>query len=429
MPRARIILEASALQNGDHMTSLDAVFDPQRNSLNALRLVLATLVIVSHAWVIGGYGYPPALAGVDIGMFAVCGFFAISGYLITSSRLGSRSSSSSHSGSSSGSRSSSGPARPHTASENPPVRVATRGLDQGPGLAPFLVRRFLRIYPAFLTVLIVTAVIFAPLSILLSGVDSGSTGPAPSFSSAASYVFANLSLHIAQWGIDGTLLTARIPTWNIPLWSLAFEALCYLALGLLASVVPRRFFRSVALALFVVLTLAVLLTTDGGTAGFTDNLLALGSFFFGGVVLYLFRQRMPSSAPIALIAAGVVLLVLVLGFFKPLAAFPLAYLLIYLGAVLPLHRIGARNDISYGLYIYGFPVQQLLLLATQGLWVTDTGQPMPVALFATLSVLATIPFALASWFLIERPALSLKRFAAPRAASPPHRAPAPRARG
>jgi peptidoglycan/LPS O-acetylase OafA/YrhL len=54
---------------------------------------------------------------------------------------------------------------------------------------------------------------------------------------------------------------------------------------------------------------------------------------------------------------------------------------------------------------------------------------MPVALFATLSVLATIPFALASWFLIERPALSLKRFAAPRALSPPHRAPAPRARG
>ena len=328
-------------------------------------------------------------------MFAVCGFFAISGYLITGSRLTATA------------------ARSAGTSRVPipsPADLQTQAHPAGGGLALFLFRRFLRIYPAFLTVLIVTAVIFAPLSTLLASTDT----PAPSYPSAASYVFANLSLHITQWGIDGTLLTARIPSWNIPLWSLAFEALCYLGLGLLASVLPRRFFRIGAVTLFLAVTLAALLTTDGGTAGFTDNLLALGSFFFGGVVLYLFRQRMPTSAPLALIAAALVVLILALGFFKPLAAFPLAYLLLYLGAVLPLRRIGARNDISYGLYIYGFPVQQLLLLATQSLWPSDTGQPMPVALFATLSVLATIPFALASWFLIERPALSLKRFAAPR---------------
>lgn len=364
------------------MTTLAEAFNPKRNSLNALRLVLAALVIVSHAWIIGGYGYPPTVMGVDIGMFAVCGFFAISGYLITGSRR---------------SGTSSIPANP---------RGGARG---EPSLLPFLFRRFLRIYPAFLVVLIVTAVIFAPLSTLLAPTDI----PAPSYPSAASYVFANLSLHITQWSIDGTLLTAAIPTWNIPLWSLVFEALCYLGLGLLASVVPRRFFTAAAVTLFAALTLAALITHNPGTAGFTDDLLALGSFFFGGVVLYLFRQRMPSSAPIALIAAGVVLLVLALGFFKPLAAFPLAYLLLYLGAVLPLHKIGARNDISYGLYVYGFPVQQLLLLATQSL--SDT--PMPVVLFATLSVLATIPFALASWFLVERPALTLKRFVAPRRAA------------
>ncbi|MFC5929191.1 acyltransferase family protein [Cryobacterium melibiosiphilum] len=374
------------------MATLDEAFNPRRNSLNALRLVLAALVIVSHAWIIGGYGYPPALMGVDIGMFAVCGFFAISGYLIAASRLSaSRLSSLSR----------------HAGGSRPP----RADLQTEPGLLAFLLRRFLRIYPAFLTVLLVTAVIFAPLSTLLASTDT----PAPSYPSAASYVVANLSLHITQWGIDGTLLTARIPTWNIPLWSLVFEALCYLALGLLASVVPRRFFTPAAVTLFAGITLAAVLTRPFGSAGFTDNLLALGSFFFAGVVLYLFRQRMPSSAPLALIAAGMVLLLLALGFFKPLAAFPLAYLLLYLGAVLPLHRIGARNDISYGLYVYGFPVQQLLLLATQSL----TENPMPVAVFATLSVVATIPFALASWFLVERPALTLKRFAASRVAPAP----------
>ena len=405
---------------GGTVKSLDAVFDPKRNALNVLRLVLAALVIVSHAWIIGGYGYPPSIAGVDIGMFAVCGFFAISGYLITGSRLASAPSAGRATGTPFAGVSRPSQADLHTRSEDRPAVLSTRAqkararldqrvhpavvstggksarrLDQRgvPGLAPFLLRRFLRIYPAFLTVLIVTAVIFAPLSTLLGTTDT----PAPSSSSAASYVFANLSLHITQWGIDGTLLTARTPTWNIPLWSLVFEALCYLGLGLLASVVPRRFFRISALTLFAALTLATLLTTDGGTAGFTDNLLALGSFFFGGVVLYLFRQRMPASAPLALIAAALVALILALGFFKPLAAFPLAYLLIYLGAVLPLARLAARNDISYGLYVYGFPVQQLLLLAT-------------------------IPFALASWFLVERPALRFKRFAAP---SPSRHTPAP----
>jgi len=395
--RPRITVKCQALQIGDIVTSLGAAFDPTRNSLNALRLVLATLVIVSHAWIIGGYGYPPAIAGVDLGMFAVCGFFAISGYLIARSRLGA-------------------PALT-PADSRAPAAPRSAVLDAQPTLRAFLFRRLLRIYPAFLGVLITTAVIFAPLSTLLgdsgSGSDSGSgfDAPAPSWPSAASYVFSNLSLHIDQWGIDGTLLTSPIPTWNVPLWSLIFEAICYLALGLLASVVPRRFLTAAAVTFFASLTIGAVLTNDGRSAGFTDNLLALGSFFFAGVVLYLFRQRMPSSAPIALIAAGVVLLVLALGLFKPLAAFPLAYLLLYLGAVLPLHKVGARNDLSYGLYVYGFPVQQLVLLATRGLVENGNGQPMPVALFATLSVAATIPFALASWFLIERPALRLKRYA------------------
>ena len=67
--------------------TLATAFDPRHNSLNALRLALATLVIVSHAWPIGGFGNDPHIGDLSFGGWAVAGFFAISGFLITSSRL------------------------------------------------------------------------------------------------------------------------------------------------------------------------------------------------------------------------------------------------------------------------------------------------------------------------------------------------------
>ena len=55
-----------------------------RNSLNALRLVFAGAVIISHSWWLGGYGPEPALYGIKLGTAGVMGFFhAVSGYLIT----------------------------------------------------------------------------------------------------------------------------------------------------------------------------------------------------------------------------------------------------------------------------------------------------------------------------------------------------------
>ena len=346
--------------------TLDAAFNPRSNALNALRLVLAACVIVSHAWVVGGYGAPPTLGGTDLGMFAVCGFFALSGYLVAGSCLGA------------GAAASAAPA---------------------PALLPFLWRRFLRIYPAFLVVLLVTALVFAPVSLLLS--EPGAT---LSWPSAANYVFANSGLHITQWGSDGTLGAARLPVWNVPLWTLVFEALCYLAVGVLASVLPRRLFAPAAMLLLGALTVATLLLTSSASATFAVNLVSLGSFFVAGVVLFVLRQRMPLAASLALVAAALVVLTLALGVFTPLGALPVAYVLMYLGARLPV-RVGSRTDISYGLYVYGFAVQQLLVLCAIALGVAG----LPVAVFAAVSVAATVPFALASWFLVERPALRLKR--------------------
>ena len=74
--------------------------------------------------------------------------------------------------------------------------------------------------------------------------------------------------------------------------------------------------------------------------------------------------------------------------------------MLWMGARIPL-RWGAVNDYSYGVYIYAFPVQQLLAAAG----VSRLG----TFVFALLSLAAVVPVAVVSWWLVERPALMLVR--------------------
>jgi peptidoglycan/LPS O-acetylase OafA/YrhL len=67
---------------------------------------------------------------------------------------------------------------------------------------------------------------------------------------------------------------------------------------------------------------------------------------------------------------------------------------------LPMRGFDRRVDVSYGLYIYAFPVQQLLVMYG----VTRFG--FGTYFFSALTI--TLALAAASWFTIEKPSLSLK---------------------
>ena len=127
-------------------------------------------------------------------------------------------------------------------------------------------------------------------------------------------------------------------------------------------------------------------------------ILRFTAIFLAGSAIYLYRDRIPDSRILAV--AG--LLGAAFGFVvhaDALLGVCVAYPTIWTAAHLPV-RIGSRNDLSYGLYIYGWPVMQLLLLAgaaTIGYWLL-----LPIVL------LATLPVAVVSWLLVERPAMRLK---------------------
>jgi peptidoglycan/LPS O-acetylase OafA/YrhL len=86
--------------------------------------------------------------------------------------------------------------------------------------------------------------------------------------------------------------------------------------------------------------------------------------------------------------------------YRLVGAIPLAYAIIVSGALIHNRRLRLRTDLSYGVYIYAFPVQQLLVIC--GL------ASMNPIVFAIVAAIATLPLAAMSWFLVEKPAMSLK---------------------
>ncbi|WP_299449803.1 acyltransferase [uncultured Serinicoccus sp.] len=347
--------------------SLLDLLDPRSNSLNAIRLVLASSVIVSHAPMIVSGDDPYAIADLDVGGWAVAGFFVVSGWLIASSRMST-------------------------------------------DFAPFMWRRLIRIMPAFWVALLITAAVFAPMTWLS---DEGERSPV----SALTYVVKNAGLWIFQPTIDGTLIGNPVSTWNESLWTLSWEMLCYLGIALVFFWGTARTRPWPVLLLWGAATAAtvVIRETDWvsiSTGSAVGQGARLGSYFLAGAALRMMAHRVPGRATLA--AACVVALAVMawFGVAGALIGAPMAYLSIYLGAVLPLRGVARTNDISYGIYIYGFPVGQLLAFYAGGLGVVQS---------ITLNVLLVIPLAWMSWLWVESPAMRLKSLV------PSRRGPAPAA--
>jgi peptidoglycan/LPS O-acetylase OafA/YrhL len=200
---------------------------------------------------------------------------------------------------------------------------------------------------------------------------------------------------------------------------ISYEAWCYVGVALLAAttlLARRRLLLAVFIASLAASTLFAVyqLRPGAGILGVifgSPRLWArLLPCYLAGMVFYLYRDRMPLSATLAVICA----VALAAGARIPHALAPLVptvatYLLFYFAfhPAVRLDRWAHRGDFSYGIYLYAFPLQQLLILYIPFL----RTKPLfygPMLLFALALPLSVACGAL-SWHLAEKHFLRRQR--------------------
>jgi peptidoglycan/LPS O-acetylase OafA/YrhL len=296
---------------------------------------------------------------ITFGRLGVDGFFVLSGYLIVQSWLG------------------------------------------DPELVNFLRKRALRIFPGYL------------VAVTLSTIAVGLLAP------GVTDFFTHVDMHfVKSVALLSNPATPPVfpgqayPNVNGALYTIGYEFRCYLLVAILGLCGLLR--RPVLCLAATLPLLAALVYTAPfehihwprhveALAGEPGNAFRLTAIYMVGALFYLFRNRVVFRPPFALTAAAVLI-----GFFvfaPAIAEFALVvcggYLMFYLGQMrLPwLSWMSRFPDISYGIYLYGWPVESLWI------WF-HRGSPW-LAFFASTIICSVLGWL--SWHFVERPALALKR--------------------
>lgn len=328
--------------------------DRARNSFDLLRLIAAGAVLWSHQHALLKLPEPlfPGLAAT-FGGFGVYIFFAISGYLNAGSLL------------------------------------------RGQSSPRFLLNRVLRIYPAlaacvvFMVCLGAATTSLAMLDFLLDG-------------SVSAFVLRNMTL---LFGISPTLpgvfeASAFPRAMNGSLWTLPYEVDLYILLAVVLAVCRFRTYAIYvlfAVAAIYVAFFAVEADPRRVLPGVLVGHLTLFAMLFlaGALMAACERDRFFELGPVLCIAVAGMALILQSSTLGRLLAF--AAIVILLGRLTLPSWLTPKIDLSYGIYLYAFPVQQIVATVTTDFW---------TALAASAAV--TVGLAYISNKLIEAPALQLK---------------------
>lgn len=335
------------------------------NSFGLVRLLLALIVLWGHAWYIAGCADMEPLSrwllggAQPIAVFAMQALLALSGYLVAQSA------------------------------------------QRAGSARQFLWQRLLRIFPALWACLAFTAFVL-PLVVW-----SARPAPADGWSDALGYFWRNLVFMRTQIGIEGFAPGDASPRdLNGSLWMLEYQVGCY---TVLAALVWLGATSRARLATLIGLAVLLLYVHDWArptqAVFFNTRGRRLAAWFICGAL----AAQLPESFTRRVLTPAVTL--------GALAAYaaaarcgglpllgPVLSAILVLGTGWSLGCPGleqqVRGDYSYGVYLYGYPIQQTLA-ATGAL-------TLGLAAYIGLTTLATFGLAVLSRRFIETPALAFK---------------------
>lgn len=354
--------------------------DHRANNFDFLRFLGASLVIYGHAYPLSGRGtfdhiqlwsrglFPTAHMGVAI-------FFVISGFLIAQS------------------------------------------LARSPSIPNYIWKRCLRIFPGLIVAALITVFLGGPILTHLPLSEYFTMGNTYKY-------FMVVKLYPPYPDtLPGVFEQASDRSVNGSLWTLAYEFTCYFALLAIQLIFPARYRGKAVLTSFLVVWLTFLLWYPPLSASSFQipflhlkifNLVDFGMYFVAGSVAFYYKNYILYRGSVALIflflwlgsyllAESLVSVPLIWVIWARYLAIP--YLVLYLSFLRgPLNQFGRYGDLSYGLYIYAFPIQRIVIAVV--------GEVTPIGEIIFLSFLFTLPFAWLSWNFIEKPCLRYKKLIA-----------------
>lgn len=332
------------------------------NNLNFVRLFASLMVVFSHSFPLamglGNSDFFKQVAGFTLGSIAVDIFFVVSGFLICKS------------------------------------------LSAGRGVTEFFWARVLRVYPAVIVLTLLTVFFLGP------ALTSGEKGSYFNSVQTCAYFIKNVTL---IFGVGDVLpnVFAHNPFPNAvngSLWSLPYELKMYFLLfcvwmisaGLLKS---QRVF-SLCIVLIVLSALVVRFMAWDGSLALVSRLVFM---FFTGALYYVARSKITLN--FSLFIGVVIIDVIALFFsewaFRVLYYATLGYMVMFVSFswVFNFRFLNGKGDYSYGIYIYSFPIQQIIALLVPGVGV--------LGMF-TMAVPLIFVAAFLSWWLVEKPMLNIK---------------------
>lgn len=333
--------------------------DLRNNNFDFFRLLFATFVVITHSYVLTGndqidFLFQATAGKISLSYIGVRGFFIISGYLIFQS------------------------------------------LSRSKNILDYLWKRFLRLFPG-LTVMLIFTLCLVPL------VYDNWGKPLLQNDSYLTYLPHNLILYTPQFTIDGVFESNPFKSSiNGSLWTIQYEFTLYLILLLL------YFVRNNSVLIKILLSISVFSLLLGNTIFYEflkiydAHLLEFGYFFFSGSLLsaWGFGQIGNKNKYILLFMSILIMSIPFASFsFLKFLTLPVVIILASTSSTTFINSIGKRiGDLSYGIYIYAFPIQQTIVHFTK----CNTIQ------LVISSLITTIIIAALSWHLVEKKALAWK---------------------
>ena len=334
----------------EYSKTLHHILVRHNNNFDVVRLIAALMVIYGHAFILfptnGHEDFLRQLLKVDYsGSIAVCIFFFLSGIFVTQS------------------------------------------LEHSKSLKNYCITRFFRIWPGLAACILLTVFLIAPFF---------KTATPFFFTIGTVNYFINLSLIVSKGTLPGMFLSNHYPNAvNGSLWTLPVEVRCYFSVALLwlTGIVKRPWI------LIALLGLILFFPTNIFINAFLWHLFSIEAvkcycFFLIGIISYCYRKKLVVNGIFCLLMIIITALLFKTPLFIYAFYFSLCYFLLWFGSRKSIIKFHLPGDYSYGIYLYGFLIQQVVASMFSS-----------TSSYDSLGIVYPIVFLLAflSWNFVEKP--------------------------